>query len=292
MPDQFNDTVEGIVEMLKTPKQYAETAQELCVLPDIYMKLKELLDDEKSSLEDIAKLISLEPALASNLLKIANSSLFNFPREIDSIDRALMILGIREVENLINTYGVTAAFSGIDPHIANMDRFWEISVDCALLTKFLAKKVGIKNSEGLFLSGLLHNIGQLAIVHNEQQKVKFCEGYNSEETPWDRQLAAFGFCFSDCSAELLSLWNLPETIIAPIREYRNAYSEELGESASLLFITTRLALINSHPGMYSKKTFLGQHLMDDLSLTSEDIDEALEFCNAEGMSIMSALNVI
>ena len=278
--------------MIMTAKQYAEIAQELCVLPDVYVRLKELLDDDSSSLEDIAQLISLEPALASNLLKIANSALFNFPREIDSIDRALMILGIREVENLINTYGVTAAFSGLDRKIADMDRFWEISVDCALLTKFLAKKAGMQNSEGLFLSGLLHNIGELAIVHNEAKKVQFCEGYNSQETPWDRQLSAFGFCFSDCSAELLSLWNLPETIIEPIRQYRHAYTDELDKKASLLFITTRLALINSHPGMYSKKTFLGQHLLEDLSLTMDDIDSALEFCNAEGMAIMSALKVI
>jgi len=278
--------------MNMSAKKYAEIAQELCVLPDVYVRLKELLDDDNATLEDISKLISLEPALASKLLKIANSALFNFPREIDSIDRALMILGIKEVENLVNTYGVTAAFSGLDPNIADMDRFWEISVDCALLTKFLAKKIGLENSEGLFLAGLLHNIGQLAIVHNEPERVKFCEGFNKAETPWDRQLNAFGFTFSECSAELLTLWHLPESIITPIRQYKDAYNEELDPKSSLLFITTRLALVNSHPGMYSKKTFLGQHLLEDLNITANDIDEAIEFCNVEGMSIMSALNVI
>jgi len=203
-----------------------------------------------------------------------------------------MILGIDEVRTLINTYGVTAAFSGLDPNIADMDRFWEVSVDCALLTKFLAKKIGLENSDGLFLSGLLHNIGELAIVHNEPQKVQYCEEYNKLETPWDRQIYAFGFTFSDCSAELLTLWQLPDVIIDPIRHYTNAYNDELDKSTSLLFITTRLALVNSHPGMYSKKTFLGKHLLDELSISSVDIDEALEFCNVEGMAIMSALNVI
>ncbi len=277
--------------MSKTAKEYAEIAQELCVLPDIYLRLKEMLDDENSSLEDISALISLEPALASSLLKIANSALFNFPREIDTIERALMILGIKEVESLINTYGVTAAFSGLDKSIADMDRFWEISVDCALLTKFLAKKTGLANSNGVFLSGLLHNIGELALVHNEPQKVQYCEGYSKVDTPWDRQRHAFGFTFSDCSAELLTLWNIPESIVDPIRNYTRAYNEELDEKSSLLFVTSRLALINSHPGMYSKKTFLGQHLLDDLKISADDIEQALEFCNVEGMAIMSALNV-
>lgn len=270
---------------------YAIKAQQLCVLPDIYLKLKELLADDSATLADISALISLEPALASNLLKIANSALFNFPKEIDSIDRALMILGIKEVHTLIDTYGVTASFSGLDPNILDMDKFWEISVDCALITKFLAKKIKLENSDSMFLSGLLHNIGELAIVHSSPKKVQYCEDYNKQDTPWERQIDTFGFTFSQCSAELLSLWQLPTSIIDPIAQYKNAYNEDIDKKSTLLFITTRLALINSHPGMYSKKTFLGQHLLEDLSITPDDIEQALEFCNVEGMTIMSALNV-
>ncbi|GAA6206227.1 MULTISPECIES: HDOD domain-containing protein [Thalassotalea] len=278
--------------MSLTAHEYAIKAQQLCVLPDIYLKLKDMLADESTTLADISALLSLEPALASSLLKIANSALFNFPKEIDSIDRALMILGIKEVQTLIDTYGVTAAFSGLDPTILDMDKFWEISVDCALLTKFLAKKIKLENADSMFLSGLLHNIGELAIVHTSPKKVQYCEGYDREETPWDRQIDTFGFTFSQCSAELLSLWQLPTSIIEPIALYKDAYNEDLDKKSTLLFITTRLALINSHPGMYSKKTFLGQHLLEDLSLTLDDIDQALEFCNVEGMAIMSSLNVI
>ncbi len=274
-----------------TAVQYAQKSQEICVLPDVYIRLKEMLESEQASLNSIADIISLDPALASCLLKIANSPLFNFPREVDSIPRALMILGIKEVHNLINAYGVTAAFSEINPKIMDMDKFWEISVDCALLTKFLAKRKNIKNSEGLFLAGLFHNIGELAIVHNAPKKVQYCEAYNSDETPWKRQQDVFGFTFAECSAELLTLWNLPEAIIRPIREYNFAYSKELSPESTLLYITSRLAIINSHLGMYSKVNLLGKHLMEDLKLTMSDIDDALEFCNAEGMAIMSALKV-
>ena len=278
--------------MRVTALQYAERSQELCVLPDVYIRLKEMLESEHATLDNIAQIISLDPALASCLLKIANSALFNFPKKVESIPRALMILGIKEVNNLINTYGVTAAFSGLNPDIMDMDRFWEISVDCALLTKFLAERKNIKNSEGLFLCGLFHNIGELAIVHNAPKEVQYCEAYNSDETPWQRQQDVFGFTFASCSAELLTLWGLPESIITPIREYHNAYNTELSPESTLLYITSRLALINSHPGMYSKVNLLGKHLMEDLNITMDDINSALDFCNAEGMAIMSALKVI
>jgi len=274
-----------------TAVQYAEKSQELCVLPDVYIRLKEMLECEQATLDSIAEIITLDPALASCLLKIANSALFNFPKKVESIPRALMILGMNEVQNLINTYGVTAAFSGLDPKIMDMDKFWEISVDCALLTKFLAQRIKLKNCEGLFLSGLFHNIGELAIVHNAPKKVQYCEAYSSDETPWQRQQDVFGFTFANCSAELLTLWQLPESIIKPIREYNSAYNNELSPESTLLYITSRLAIINSHPGMYSKENLIGKHLMEDIGITMNDIDEALEFCNAEGMAIMSALKI-
>ena len=277
--------------MRLTALEYAEKSQELCVLPDVYIRLKEMLESKQATLDSIAEIISLDPALASCLLKIANSALFNFPKAVESIPRALMILGIKEVHNLINTYGVTAAFSELNPNIMDMDKFWEISVDCALLTKFLAQRKKIKNSEGLFLSGLFHNIGELAIVHNAPKKVQYCEAYSNDETPWQRQQDVFGFTFAKCSAELLTLWHLPEPIISPIRDYNSAYNEELSPESTLLYVTSRLAIINSHPGMYSKVNFIGKHLMEDLGITMNDIDEALEFCNAEGMAIMSALKV-
>ena len=277
--------------MPTTALEYAEKAEKICVLPDVYLRLKELMDDEKATLADIANIIALDPALSSKLLKVANSALFNFPREIDTISKAISILGIEEVHNLINTYGVTEAFSSVNNNVIDMDRFWEVSVDCALLCKYLAQKKGIKNAKGLFVSGLLHNIGELVVMQFEPKKAQYCQGYNKDETPWQRQQAVFGFTYADCSAELLNLWQLPQSIITPIEQYHQAYSEDKSEAISLLYICTRLALLNSHPGMYSKKLFVGQHVMQDLAITLDDLDEAINFCNGEGIAILSALKL-
>ncbi|GAA5140895.1 HDOD domain-containing protein [Thalassotalea piscium] len=277
--------------MTLTALDYAKKAEQLCALPDVYLRLKEILDDEHASLDDIANVIMLDPALTTSLLKLANSAFFNFPREIDSISRALMVLGIKEVNNLINAYGTTKAFAKVNANIIDMDRFWEVSVDCALMCKYFAIKHNVEGCDGIFLSGLLHNVGTLAMIQSEDKKVVYCENYDSEETPWQRQEDVFGFTFADVSAELLRLWQLPDHIIKPIKEYHQAYAQELSPASSLLYITSRLALINSHPGMYSKKNFLGKHLMYDLGITMDDINEAIDFCNAEGLAILSALKL-
>lgn len=277
--------------MLMTALEFAKKSEKLCVLPDVYLRLKEIMDDEQSTLVDIANVLALDPALSSNLLKVANSALFNFPREIDSITKAISILGTSEVHNLINTYGATAAFSTVPKDIIDMDRFWEISVDCALLCRFLAQKKGLKNTKNLFLSGLLHNIGELVVMQTSPKIAQYCQNYDKNETPWQRQQDVLGFTYAECSVALLTLWQLPQSIISPIKEYHHAYAEEKNEAASLLYICTRLALLNSHPGMYSKKSFIGQHIMQDLNITMSDLDEAINFCNIEGLAIMAALKL-
>jgi len=271
--------------------EYAQKARALCVLPDVYLRLKEIIEDEQSSLASIADVLALDPALSATLLKIANSALFNFPREVDSISKAISILGTEEVHNLVNTYGATAAFSHIDSSAIDLDRFWEISVDCALICKYLAQKKHIKGCKGLFVSGLLHNIGELVILQTDVEKVKYCQQYDKTETPWQRQRDAFGFTYADCSVELLTLWQLPESLIAPIRDFHNAYGEERSAAASLLYVASRLALLNSHPGMYSKKHFVGVHILQELDISMTDLDEAVNFCNLEGLSILSALKL-
>lgn len=277
--------------MTKSPLEYAQSAQELCVLPDIYSKLTDMLSKDDCSLDALAEVIELEPAIASTLLKIANSAMFQFPREIDSISRALLLIGLKEVSNLVNAYGVTAAFSEIDPSVADMDKFWEISVDCALICEFLAKEKSIPDTNAIFLSGLFHNLGALAMVHNAPQQIKYCEAYDSDETPWQRQLDTFGFTFADCSAELLKLWQIPYAIIEPIRDFNHAPSVPVSPAAKLLFVASRLAIINSHPGMYSKKTFIDADVLESLGITSEDIDNALEHCNIKALELLAAFPI-
>ncbi|REL37470.1 HDOD domain-containing protein [Thalassotalea euphylliae] len=277
--------------MSKSPAQFAQAAQELCVLPDIYLKLTEMLANDECKLDDIADVISLEPAIAASLLKIANSAMFNFPKQIDSINKALILLGLSQVKKLVDAYGVTAAFSSINPEITDMERFWEISVECALICQFLAQRKKISNADNIFLSGLFHNLGLLAIVHNAPDAVQFCERYTSNETPWHRQQETFGFTFADCSAALLEQWQLPLTIVTPIKEFNHAFQEELDAPSNLLYVASRLAVYNSHPGLYSKKTIVGQHILDSLGLTEEDIDAAIEHCNEQALELLAAFPI-
>ena len=119
---------------------YAAQVGDVFVLPDTCLKIKQIIDNKISDLDEIAELISLDPSLASRLLKLANSALYNFPSQVDSVSKAVLLLGEVQVYNLVVAYGATEAFATVKPEALDLDRFREQSIHCALIAKFLAHK--------------------------------------------------------------------------------------------------------------------------------------------------------
>lgn len=64
-------------------------------LPDICLRIREVLDDNRSDAQDIGRLIALDPSLTAKILKLANSALFRFPSQVDSIGKAVSVIGRR-----------------------------------------------------------------------------------------------------------------------------------------------------------------------------------------------------
>ena len=101
-----------------TVDDYVEQASEVFVLSDSFIRIRELIDDEASTIDDISAVILIDPALSGTVLKLANSPFFNYPGKIDTISKAVLVLGITEVYNLVIAYFTTEAFKQID---ANQD---------------------------------------------------------------------------------------------------------------------------------------------------------------------------
>ena len=85
-----------------------------------------------------------------------NSSFFNYSGKIDTISKAVLVLGITEVYNLVIAYFTTDAFKSIEAEPEFLEDFWEGSVDAALMIKFFGTSLGVANAERLFILGLLH----------------------------------------------------------------------------------------------------------------------------------------
>ena len=275
-----------------TADDYVEQASEIFVLSDSFIRIRELIDDEASTIDDISEVILLDPALAGTVLKLANSPFFNYPGKIDTISKAVLVLGITEVYNLVIAFFTTEAFKKIDANQDYLDDFWIKSIDCALLMKFLGTSLGIIHAERLFILGLLHNLGELLVHQIAADKQSACASQDINLLPWVKQSEVLGFTFGECSAGLLKEWQLPYSIFAPIRDQDVDDLSQYSTETQLLYVAKRV--------MSKTQVFKGQSLDYSDLLTKEQLallyidkdmlENAVNYCDLERFSLLTILN--
>ncbi len=275
-----------------TADDYVEQTSDIFVLSDSFIRIRELIDDESSTIDDISEVILLDPALSGTVLKLANSSFFSYPSKIDTISKAVLVLGITEVYNLIITYFTTKAFNNINANQDYLDEFWIKSVDCALLMKFLGTSLGIVHAERLFILGLLHNLGELVVHQITPEKQRACDNQDINLLPWVKQQDVLGFTFGQCSAELLKQWQLPYSIFAPIRDQDVEDLSQYTTETQLLFVAKRV--------MSMQQVFKGQNLdysdlltkeqLESIYLDKNMLENAVDYCDLERLALLSILN--
>jgi HD-like signal output (HDOD) protein len=227
-----------------TPQSLVENTLELCSLPDIYFQIREMISDPRFSMEDMGQVISKDPALSLRLLKVVNSSFYGFSARIDTVSRAISIVGINDLQNLILATAVVDSFSNIPSDLVDMTAFWMRSISCGVIARLLAKKSAILHSERLFLTGLLHDIGSLVLYAKlpSQSLEVLLTAANNRYLVADLEQEIIGFTHADIGSELIKAWGLPDSLAEAIRCYLNpemALTYKL--DSHLLFLAARLS---------------------------------------------------
>ena len=270
--------------------EYAIQANGSFALPDACFKVKSLMEDESSVIEDFANVISVDPSMTSRLLKIANSAIYSFQGEISTISRAITIIGTQAIYNMMLVDVAASAFKHFSNQAIDLKRFWRMSVFCGLASKNLGIKAGIRDIERLFVAGLLQNFGELLVAKITPELAQQCEKYTEETLPWSLQQQVLGFTYTDISAELLSIWLIPEKIILPIRHFNQAKDIQINKDVKVLYLASRLALVDSHPDIYNYDETVDETLCASLGISKGDLDAAATFASEEAENILSIMD--
>jgi len=197
-----------------TAESLVQGAVTLFSLPDIYHQIERMVDDPRFSAVDIGEVISKDPALSMRLLKLVNSSFYGFQSRIDTVSRAVSIIGVKELQSLVLATSVVDVFKEIPDDLVDMTDFWMRSVHCGVIAKLLAQKHSVLHAERLFLAGLLHAIGSLVLYQKLpalSAKVLKLSNYDSVIIPVIEQ-EMMGFTFADVGGELVKSWSLPNSL--------------------------------------------------------------------------------
>jgi HD-like signal output (HDOD) protein len=192
---------------------------QLLTLPAVYLRLKAVLDDPDYAVADIEEVISTDPAIATRLLRQVNSPYFGFSAQVETIARAVGMLGSQQVHDLVLATSVAQTFAGIPIEVMDMHAFWTRSVCCAAAARLLAVTCNRLDSERLFVAGLLRDIGHLVMYQSipDESRAALLRA-RSEGTPLhevERDL--LGFDYARLGGGLLQQWGLPQGLWEPVQ---------------------------------------------------------------------------
>jgi len=143
-------------------------------IPSVVFELNEVIANPMSSAEHIAEVVNRSPSLTALLLKIVNSSFYGFPSKIAKVSHAVTLIGTREISGLALGISILSIFKNIPKEIIDMYSFLKHSLACAILSRVIAAHLNCSQTEQMFVSGLLHDLGRLILyIHfpNESHNI-------------------------------------------------------------------------------------------------------------------------
>ncbi|EGB15324.1 putative signal transduction protein [Pseudodesulfovibrio mercurii] len=206
-----------------SPETIVEHETELASFPDIFFRIKEVLEDNAASADRVAKVVSTDMSLSAKLLKLVNSPLYGFPQTIDSITRAVALVGGKELSTLALGISAINYFKDIPPELVDMPSFWRHSITCGIFARMLAGTQSGLSPERFFIGGLLHDVGRLILFKKLPYASTEAMLFARENClPLvDAEQTVMEFNHTDISKPLLAAWKFPESLAVMINYHHN-----------------------------------------------------------------------
>ncbi len=259
-------------------KQRLEQIVNIPTLPQVLAKVIPMLSDPKVSAREVARVISQDQSLVSRVLRIVNSAFYGFPRQITTIDHALVILGFNRLKAAIFTASVLEIFKDGKNAIGfDVQGFWEHSIGVGVVARSLAKYLKLSNVEEHFIFGLLHDVGKLVLdYYGKEYYKKVIKLRNDKDIPLIKaEEEELGFNHSMVGALVLDRWNLPSDVIDVVGWHHSVldYEGKFLQSVAVVSIAdalTRLIGIGNGGDPYVPD--LNQNLVSLLRLDLVSLD--------------------
>jgi putative nucleotidyltransferase with HDIG domain len=180
-------------------------------IPSVVFEINEVIANPMSSAEHIAEVVNRSPSLTALLLKIVNSSYYGFPSRIDKVSHAVTLIGTREISGLALGISILSIFKNIPKEIIDMYSFLKHSLACAILSRVIAAHLNFSQTEQLFVSGLLHDLGRLIlyIYFPDESHNIISRSRNESKLLYMEEIDYLGCDHAQVGRQLMKQWKLP-----------------------------------------------------------------------------------
>lgn len=218
---------------------------QLPTMSEVAQSLIDTLHGDDASVETIGGLISEDPALTAQLLRLANSAQFGLPRGVATTMDAIQMVGLSKVRTLCLGACLNATF----PSVPGLERqaFWKSSTACAGYAQWLAVPLGI-DGQMAWLTGLMLRLGELLIAQATPNILREIE--QLPQLPgvrWERERHLLGFTETQITAELARRWNFPMQMVQALHRAADPISEQAFSRLGAVLHLAGLLADTAHP---------------------------------------------
>ena len=229
-------------KMSLAPMEAFEQKVRLPTLPPLIPKLQKAIDESAHS-QEIADIIRPDPKLAASILSLVNSPLYSLSTKVETLSRAVAIIGSKELSNLALLTRTLAMFEDCLPDYIPIRSFWKHSIACATLAHSIAMLRGNQDKERFFIAGLLHDLGRLVLFSNfpemagvvlAMQKQENMSLHEAEMTVFDVDHCLVGGLF-------FAKWNLPQGVINAALCHHEPERCQGKDTAEVVYVANQIA---------------------------------------------------
>ena len=222
---------------------------ELPTMPEVLLKLNEVMANPDASAEDVAKVVSKDPAVATNILRIVNSAYYGLQVRVSSVSLAISVMGFNMTKKVALKAAVFSVFGKRRDKIQHFDplAFWRHAIYAGTAARVLGGNSAVfaaTHAEDIYIAGLLHDIGKIILMEKTAPKylAMLRNSVQQKRPEIEVEMGDFGFTHADVGSVLAIKWFLPEDLAIAIRYHHAPSRDPFHRSlSSLIHLADQLA---------------------------------------------------
>ncbi len=216
---------------------------QLSSFPDIYFKISQAINSPLSNADYLARVISSDVSVCAKLLRMVNSPFFGMPSRVDSVSRAIALVGADELSTLAMGISAISAFKDIPENLVDMKAFWTHSLAVGIISRRLGEDMPEVAKEKIFVGGLLHDIGKLIIFKKlpEASKEVIINSQTNLLPAHQSEQEILGFDHARAGSLLAGAWSLPDFLRDQIKGHHDT-GKMISREAAIIHLADFLAI--------------------------------------------------
>jgi putative nucleotidyltransferase with HDIG domain len=200
----------------------------LPAMPEVMLKVQQMINKPGTTPAQLAKIIEIDPAMVTGILKVANSAYYGFRGKVTTIQHASALFGTRRLAELISAVSACGVLGrSLDGYGLKAGDMWRHSIAVAYTAGEIAAAVGSDAPDSAYMAGLLHDVGKIILDPYVRDRKVLFDNYTAtypEKPLQDAERAILGFDHAVIAAILCDNWNLPRAISFGIRHHHQPSS--------------------------------------------------------------------